>query len=629
MSDIRSLLENLDRIDEAQNHEFLNTIVNRYAVPGMSLDDLAAMEKAAYETDPPRGNNIFSRTLNRLLTPSYRARYVLAHASDKLDLPGLYNVRGNFVYLNDEGEAASAGGANRREAEALAAVNLLPPEKAERFNITITQPAAQTDPADGQAATAAQTDPADGQAATAAQTDPADGQAATAAATPTATTSAVKPAAAPAAAPLEPVDPATTSASSMETWADSNPTGGLMRARNQREVITDLQTFLTNTLGLDTGGTDGRYGPKTREAVTRFQRAVTGLDVDGDAGVQTINKIKELRADVAEIRRLLSNVRESALPVTFTSKIGKLLEALSDPEKQQLQQLVNKYNNFRQQFPQFERELFARAARVPDITVTYLDNQGNDTGVNVQSGNQAVDTIAQRANAAINRADAAGQFDPAVPAREIYVAVDGALTDEEGVQSGLQKIANKAQWDLVDRAAKSAYGEDIMQLINGDMQVEADRVRYVYPELRRIGVPHTVEVNRIRQLANVNFNNDVAPYYDAQGRFPPQGGTISNAAAPAAAAAAATTPAPSATSAAPPSTVAVGDIASTEQSNTLKALNPNSYPMAGEPLDQADVDALNNSTAQPPARGVNSALVRNSINYDDLSYIKDKLGKIL
>jgi hypothetical protein len=55
--------------------------------------------------------------------------------------------------------------------------------------------------------------------------------------------------------------------------------------------------------------------------------------------------------------------------------------------------------------------------------------------------------------------------------------------------------------------------------------------------------------------------------------------------------------------------------------------------MAGEPLDQADVDALNNSTAQPPAsaaaQGVNSALVRNSINYDDLSYIKDKLGKIL
>jgi hypothetical protein len=31
MSDIRSLLENLDRIDEAQNHEFLNTIVDRYA----------------------------------------------------------------------------------------------------------------------------------------------------------------------------------------------------------------------------------------------------------------------------------------------------------------------------------------------------------------------------------------------------------------------------------------------------------------------------------------------------------------------------------------------------------------------------------------------------------------------
>jgi len=44
-----------------------------------------------------------------------------------------------------------------------------------------------------------------------------------------------------------------------------------------------------------------------------------------------------------------------------------------------------------------------------------------------------------------------------------------------------------------------------------------------------------------------------------------------------------------------PAGVAVGDVATQEQSDTLKAINPTNYPMPGEKLNQADVDALNDT----------------------------------
>jgi len=44
-----------------------------------------------------------------------------------------------------------------------------------------------------------------------------------------------------------------------------------------------------------------------------------------------------------------------------------------------------------------------------------------------------------------------------------------------------------------------------------------------------------------------------------------------------------------------PARVAVGDVATQEQSDTLKAIDPKNYPVPGEELNQADVDALNDT----------------------------------
>lgn len=51
-------------------------------------------------------------------------------------------------------------------------------------------------------------------------------------------------------------------------------------------TVEQLQHLLAY-LGYDTGGVDGIYGPKTKKAVTDFQREYGGLAVDGKAGELT------------------------------------------------------------------------------------------------------------------------------------------------------------------------------------------------------------------------------------------------------------------------------------------------------------------------------------------------------
>lgn len=50
---------------------------------------------------------------------------------------------------------------------------------------------------------------------------------------------------------------------------------------------TEQIQHLLNFLGYDTGGCDGIYGPKTRQAVWDFQEDFEGLAVDGIAGEET------------------------------------------------------------------------------------------------------------------------------------------------------------------------------------------------------------------------------------------------------------------------------------------------------------------------------------------------------
>jgi len=148
---------------------------------------------------------------------------------------------------------------------------------------------------------------------------------------------------------------------SLEDFATSN-LGGLRNDRNQEPAIRELQTFLSTELGLDTGGVDGRYGPRTTAAVRRFQGALTDIAIDGDAGPETIGKIQEIRTDMERMQELVNALNESSLPFRLKSGLAQLLERdLTQAERTELEQLVNKYENFKQEFPEFKQEIFSRA----------------------------------------------------------------------------------------------------------------------------------------------------------------------------------------------------------------------------------------------------------------------------
>lgn len=63
-----------------------------------------------------------------------------------------------------------------------------------------------------------------------------------------------------------------------------------MGANNDPEVVKRIQRALTDQ-GIDAGGVDGKFGPKTTAAVAAFQR-LKGLVVDGDVGPKTARALE-------------------------------------------------------------------------------------------------------------------------------------------------------------------------------------------------------------------------------------------------------------------------------------------------------------------------------------------------
>lgn len=142
--------------------------------------------------------------------------------------------------------------------------------------------------------------------------------------------------------------------------------GGLRNDRNETEAVEELQTFL-GELGLDTGGIDGKYGPKTTQAVRTFQGSFNDIELDGDAGPETIGLIIDLRRDLARMQTLIdalnsTSVTDGIIPVSFKSSISMLLERdLTQQERTELEQLLNKYQGFIEEFPEYQTILFQQA----------------------------------------------------------------------------------------------------------------------------------------------------------------------------------------------------------------------------------------------------------------------------
>jgi hypothetical protein len=177
--------------------------------------------------------------------------------------------------------------------------------------------------------------------------------------------------------------------------------GGLFDDPDEEDAIRELQTILVD-LGLDVGGTgvDGRYGPRTTQAVKDFQQAATehlGYDLlnsngrpDGDAGPKTIPALIEVRRDLAEIQRLVLEVsREQtndSVYIDLEKSLNMLFEKeLYEDDRSDLQSLVDKYTGFLQQFPNAEinrsvegtPSIINRARQVLDLGTN--DNEVDNT----------------------------------------------------------------------------------------------------------------------------------------------------------------------------------------------------------------------------------------------------------
>ena len=426
---MRDLINKLERIDERQNWDSLNAVIDQYAKTGMTLQDLASMEQAARDVDENTGGlGGFFRGIAS--SESFRVNYVLYHAGEKLGLSTLIGTDGKIRTLDGGSyrsvKASSRSVQHRNLAVQQARINLLPQAVQTIFSIQQGGANAQLRPTQeffytpnatglqghsivryrgkepyadmvrqGQqtrvyfeeqyleqfkaAFPTATVMKADGSGPLeAVATDATD---ATATATATSNNEIQQ----------DELPPAAQVFDTLDDFANSD-LGGLMNDKDQIPAIRELQTFLTTDLGLDTGTVDGAYGPKTTEAVRQFQTAITGIAVDGNVGPETIAKIKEVKADIAKLQEILDSLNESIIP--FKSAISQLLEQqlhegeLTDFQKELLQQLLGKYENFRQVFPDFNKDLFTRASTAIGAN-TGTDNAETD---NTETGTDNAET---------------------------------------------------------------------------------------------------------------------------------------------------------------------------------------------------------------------------------------------
>ena len=132
--------------NEPGSKEALMAIVTQYAKPGMTLADVDAMEKAAISSEVPSAGddaNFLSQFKQGFMrfakNKSWRVSFVLANAAEQQDLPGLFNSKEYFVFMDeasDDGDGnqsvggpTTAAGASLKQYMLLAKRGLVPKKK--------------------------------------------------------------------------------------------------------------------------------------------------------------------------------------------------------------------------------------------------------------------------------------------------------------------------------------------------------------------------------------------------------------------------------------------------------------------------------------------------------------------
>ena len=468
---MRDLINKLERIDERQNWDSLNAVIDQYAKTGMTLQDLASMEQAARDVDENTGG-IGGFFKGLVSSESFRVNYVLYHAGEKLGLSTLIGTDGKIRTLDGGSyravKASSRSVQHRNLAIQQARINLLPQAVQTIFSVQQGGANAQLRPTQeffytpnatslqghsivkyrgkepyadmvrqGQqtrvyfeeqyleqfkaAFPTATVMKADGSGPLEAEVNQGQGQKQDNKEVDTKNIEVTKL-------------PNGNTAKVYDTLDDfaNSDLGGLMNDKDQIPAIRELQTFLTTDLGLDTGTVDGAYGPKTKQAVEKFQAAITGVTVDGNVGPETIAKIKEVKADIAKIEEIIRIILADSI-IPFKSAIAKMLESrideaeLTDEQREVLERLLGKYENFRTVFPEFKSELFTRSYQALEITDPKSSNRtqtGSGRGAYEKPGERLAYQNAQN-NKEVNKIQPEVFIQPNTGADTKYKIVDG------------------------------------------------------------------------------------------------------------------------------------------------------------------------------------------------------------
>ena len=551
MSDMRDLIEKLERIDERQNWDSLDAVVDQYAKTGMTLQDLASMEQAAKDVDENSGG-ISGFFKGLVSNESFRVNYVLYHAGEKLGLTTLIGTDGKIRTLDGSSYRAvrtsSSNVQHRNLAVQQARINLLPQAVQTIFSIQQGGANAQLRPTQ-EFFYSPNTRSLQGHSIVKYRgKEPyADmvrqGQQTRVyfeeqyleqfkAAYPTATV--MK---ADSSGPLEAVavdNVATVSTDNnveVTPLANNNVTavpqvfdtlddfansdlGGLMNDKDQIPAIRELQTFLTTDLGLDTGTVDGAYGPKTKQAVEKFQSAITGITVDGNVGPETIAKIKEVKADVAKLRELIQVILADSI-IPFKSAIAKMLEAqideaeLTDFQKELLQQLITKYENFREVFPDFNKDLFTRASTAIGATTS------NASGDPAEIGSTGVSDAVPAAEPAYKEVTGSGQS----RRYRVFDANGNELRDGRG--GGPSNLPLAADWRVSNDIQPEVYtagavDDDTKTVdaeVSGDQEVKYEVVDGVREYSGNRAMLHAIQDTTLNTGDIIKINGKEAEIY--------------------------------------------------------------------------------------------------------------------